>query len=148
VVIVLVIIGLIAAIAVPRLSRGAGAGSAALQSNLQSLRKAIELYRVEHGGAYPTCVEGAGNKTTIMFQLTQYTDAAGNYAATRSATHRVGPYLRQIPKLGVTDRRDRGKINTTDAGGVGWIYDPATGDIRANTVVTATDNNGRLYSSY
>ncbi len=113
---------------------------------MTALRKAIDLYQAEHG-AFPTCNAVNGNKPTIMFQLTQLTDAGGNYSETRSATRVYGPYLRQIPKLAVSDRRDRNKINTADGGGVGWIYNPATGDIRGNTG-SAADGAGRLFSDY
>ena len=86
-------------------------------------------YYADHG-AYPTCVSVGGGRTTIMLQLTQYTDAAGNTSETRSGVYRFGPYLRSIPPLGVTDRKSRDRINTTDNSSIGWIYTPATGAIR------------------
>ena len=147
VVIVVVIIGVITAIAIPRMGNAsAGASDAALANSLSAMRRAIDLYRAEHG-VYPTATPLSGNRTTIMFQLTQYTDDAGNYSPTRSATHRFGPYLRAIPALPASSRKGREKINTSDAGGAGWIYDPATGDIRANTA-NEVDGRGRLYRDY
>ena len=48
---VIVILGIIAAIAIPRLSRGSdGAAEGALKRDLQVLRGALELYRAEHDG--------------------------------------------------------------------------------------------------
>ena len=48
-VIVVVIIGVISAIAIPRMTRGASnAGATALRANLAVLRNAIEIYRAEH----------------------------------------------------------------------------------------------------
>lgn len=147
-VIVVVIIGTIAAIAIPRMSRGtAAAVDSGLANNLTLLRKAVELYRAEHG-TYPTCDALGGNRTTIMVQLTQYTDVAGNTSSTRTAVHRFGPYLKAIPKLGVTERRDRDRINTSDGGSVAWIYEPASGAIRANAPANAADAAGRLYNDY
>ena len=146
-VIVVVIIGVIAAIAIPRMGQAsAGASDAAFAATLRELRGAIDRYYAEHG-VYPSADPLSGNRTSIMLQLTQYTDDAGNYSDTRSATYRLGPYLGAIPALPVSSRKGRDKINTTDTGGAGWLYDPATGDIRANTG-TEADAKGRLYSSY
>ncbi len=58
-VIVIVIIGVIAAIAVPRIGRGAkGAADSAVRANLATLRNAIDLYAVEHGGKFPASDTG------------------------------------------------------------------------------------------
>jgi general secretion pathway protein G len=146
-VVVVVIIGVLAAIAVPRLSRGGvGASEAAYSQSLTSLRGAIERYRAEHG-VYPTCLVVGGNKTTIMSQLTQYTDDSGDSSPTVSGTHRFGPYLREIPGLTVSDRKGRTKVDVADGPAVGWIYDPSTGTVRGNTG-TATNGGGTLYSDY
>src|ERR1035437_8198219 len=88
---VVVIIGLIAAIAIPRMSRGAaGAGDSALAGSLAVMRDAIDRYAAEHGGAFPTVANFVANLTT-------YTDASGAAQATKDTTHIYGPYLRQVP---------------------------------------------------
>lgn len=143
-VIVIVIIGVLAAIAIPRLSRGAsGAGDSALSGNLKILRTAIDLYATEHGGAFPTAAD-------VVDQLTKFTDENGNVSATRTGNFIYGPYLRSVPPLPVGARKGSTGIdvaaNATNAN-VGWIYDPATGTIRANTT-TETDARGTLYSAY
>ena len=147
-VVVVLVIALIAAIAVPRLNRASGAAKdASFAKSLAALREAIERYRAEHG-TYPTCDPLSGNRTTIMLQLTRYTDAAGNYAETRGGAFVYGPYLRAIPALVVRERGDRTRIATADGPGVAWIYDPASGNIRGNTGA-ATDSSGtRPYSDY
>src|SRR5207248_200489 len=77
-VIVVVIIGIIAAIAIPRLSRGAaGAADNALAGDMAVWRNSLDLYQTEHQGQYPT------NNTTILNQLTQYTDSSGATSATQ-----------------------------------------------------------------
>src|SRR3954471_7228122 len=94
-VIVVVIIGIIAAIAIPRLSRGsAGAADSAVSGNLAVLRSAVDLFATEHGGSYPTV-------GTFDSQLTQYTDSAGSFNASKSSTFMYGPYLRKVPTLPV-----------------------------------------------
>ena len=81
--IVVAIIGIIAAIAIPRMSRGsAAAADSAVAQNLSILRNAVDLYATEHGGTYPALA-------TIENQLTQYTDAAGTPSATKTATPRT-----------------------------------------------------------
>jgi prepilin-type N-terminal cleavage/methylation domain-containing protein len=140
-VIVVVIIGIIGAIAIPRMSRGsAGAADNALKGNLAVLRGAIETFAVEHNGAFPT-------DANIVAQLTQYSDSQGATNATRTTTHIYGPYIREIPPLPVGANRGNAGIATADGAGVGWIYDPASGSIRANTT-TEADVTGTLYSDY
>jgi general secretion pathway protein G len=145
--IVIVIIGLLAAIAIPRLNRGAaGASEAAFADNITVLRRAIEHYYVEHG-QYPTCLP-AGSDTTIMLQLTQYTDAAGNCSPTRSTAHPYGPYLRAIPPIMVGRYKDANKIMTTELPDIGWVYTPATGEIRGYSEGLLNLPSGRALATY
>ncbi len=145
-VIVIVIIAIIAAIAIPRLSRGtAGAGDSALLGDLAVLRHAIDLYAVEHQGAFPTYA-------AIANQLTQYTDAAGDAQAARDATHIYGPYVRKIPPLPVGE--NQGKITFTDVEpqglheDAGWYYVEATGVIQANCRDGEQDESNTKYNEY
>lgn len=151
-VIVIVIIGIIAAIAIPRVSRGSrGASESALTSNLSILRNAIELYASEHNGDYPAA-QGDGTNLAetpeaFVSQLIQYSSAAGAVQATKDADHPFGPYLRKgVPPLSVGDNKGSTEIliDTTnptpvvvESGGQGWVYNPSTGDIIANS----DDNN-------
>ncbi len=135
-VIVVVIIGLLAAIAIPRFSRGAaGATESAVRGDLAVLRNAIEMYAAEHNGTYPA----AG---TFVAQLTTYTNAAGGTSATKTGAFVYGPYLRQIPALkGGTYAGATGIEDYTTAGAPaaesgtatnGWLYKATTGEIWAN----------------
>jgi len=142
-----VIIAVIAAIAIPRVSRGVkGATDSALASDVNALRRAINLYAAEHGGTFPTV-------SSFVEQLTTYTDDAGDDAAAKDATHIYGPYLKAIPGLPVDGEGTTGgakgdtDVAAADGAGVGWIYTAATGDIQANTGVAA-DEAGTLYSDY
>lgn len=144
-VIVVVIIGVLAAIAIPRLSRGAaGAGDSALSGNLKLLRTAIDLYATEHGGSFPLASD-------IVDQLTKYSSDAGSTSDTKDATYIYGPYIRAIPALPVGAKKGQSGIDIAANASnptVGWIYDPATGTIRANTSATETDARGTAYSDY
>ncbi|HVS70917.1 MAG TPA: prepilin-type N-terminal cleavage/methylation domain-containing protein [Phycisphaerae bacterium] len=140
-VVVVVIVGILAAIAIPRLSRGsAGAADSALAGNLAVLRKAIDLYSSEHGGAFPTA-------TNFASAMTQYTDASGTISATPSTTCIYGPYLRSIPPLPIGAAKGNNGVAAATGSGVGWIYTAATGVIQANTT-TEADISGKLYSAY
>jgi len=142
VVIVVAIMGVLAAIALPRMSRGQrGAGDAALETDLEVLRKAIDLFAAEHLGSYPSGDRIAG-------QLTQCTDIEGDAQTTRDGDHVYGPYLRDVPPLPVGIRKGNTKIALSDAPAVGWIYTPASGEIRANTGMAEVSAAGVQYRDY
>src|SRR5688572_11282847 len=139
-VIVVVIIAIIGAIAIPRMSRGAaGAADSALTGNLSVLRSAVDLYQTEHGGTFPTAAN-------IEAQLTQYTDATGTANATKGGAFIYGPYIRKIPPLPVGAKKGQTGIGTADGATIGWIYEEAGGNIKANTSGTERDDSGKLYS--
>ena len=127
-VIVVVIIGVLAAIAIPRMSSGAdGAKNNAVKANLAVLRQAIELHKAEIG-TYPTVAD-------FVNSLTGETTQGG-------VTY--GPYLRTVPKVGVGANADANTVGTTTAtaailpmamsGTDGWLYNENTGDIFANAL--------------
>ena len=144
-----VIIGILAAIAIPRMSRATvGATDSALSANVAVLRNAIDLYSTEHGGAFPVLA-------TIDAQLTQYTDASGATAATKDTTHIYGPYLRKTPPLpmGPTGYKNAttyvdGSTGTPGTSAGAWFYNATTGTISANLDATQVDATGKLYNTY
>jgi general secretion pathway protein G len=144
-VIVLVIIGIIAAIAIPRLTRGAtNASATAVAADLAVLRNAIELYRAEHEGEFPTVADFAS-------QLTQFSNIAGNaFSVTPNTGTGIiyGPYLKSIPGLPVGAKKSSTGIAAADGVGVGWIYTVPTGEIKTNTTALEADLNGKVYNTY
>ena len=148
-VVVIVIIGIIAAMAIPRLSRGtAGAGDSALAGNLATIRNAINLYAAEHNNQYPT-------QAKFTEQLTQFTSVAGAESASRDSAHPFGPYLMAIPPCPVGSQADptalafdtgTTAIPAPSADTGGWIYNPNTGEFRANT--NTADQNTKPYFQY
>lgn len=140
-VIVVVIIGIIAAIAIPRMSRGAvGANENTLTGNLAVLRKAIDLYASEHNGDFPSVAD-------FKDQLTTYTSAGGADSATKDATHLYGPYLRSIPMLNLGANKGLDTVGADDTAGTAWVYDVTTGKIYPNTGAL-TDTAGKLLTEY
>ena len=144
-VIVLVIIGVIAAIAVPRLTRGAtNASATALAADLAALRNAIELYRAEHEGAFPTLAN-------FVSQLTQFSDSPGTtFGAAADVANGIvyGPYLKGIPALPVGAQKGSTTVAAAGAAGVGWVYTAASGSIISNNADTELDKDGKKYNTY
>ena len=139
-VIVVIVVGILAAIAIPRFSSaGESANDSALAADLETLRKAIDVYHGEHLGKYPD-VARVGN------QLTQYTDAHGNVSPTRTTAHTYGPYLRAIPALKVGPGRGSTGIAAARGNDIGWLYDETTGQITA--ACTSSDRRGKPYGEY
>ena len=126
-VIVVVIIGILGAIAVPRLSgMGRNTGEVALAQNLSILTRAIELYKVEHLGTPPTTAA----------QLIRFSDEDGNVNSARGFPYVYGPYLFKLPTLTIGVNRGNTDITTGGSPGdnasAGWWIDGTTGDVRAN----------------
>ena len=122
--IVVIILGILAAITIPQFnSATAEAREANILSNLQTVRQAIEMYRLQHDETYPT--------VDIVAQLT------GQTAKDGSAGTAYGPYLRgEFPKNPLKDRNDIQVLNTMyhEAYGLqGWMYAQQTGEIRINS---------------
>ncbi len=149
-VVVIVIIGIIAAMAIPRLSRGsAGASSSAVAGNLAVLRNAINLYAAEHNNKFPGHDSG-----DAADHLTMYTDASGGTSATRTGNFIFGPYIVAVPPMPIGNKSAPTGIAIdatnsppqTTAGNDGWVYNPNTGEIIANT--TDTDEAGKAFSAY
>lgn len=115
-----------------------------LQSAQNELRIAIGEYRYDHG-AWPGHVERASGDADIASlvesQLTQCSDASGNTAASHGEHHPFGPYLKRralpanpvngswrVQILGASEPWPE----ATDAA-TGWLYRPATGELRVST---------------
>ena len=122
--IVVIIIAILAAIAIPQFANTTGdAQEGALEANLSTMRSAVELYRVQHRGAYPSAVTSvpdaaggtaasctaasgvAGNaaiNTPEAFtqQLTNFSNATGATCTVSppDGSFSLGPYLRAIPQ--------------------------------------------------
>lgn len=143
-VIVVVIIGIIAVIAIPRMTRGASNSSAsALRGDLAVMRNAVELYRAEHDGQFPTLA-------SFVSHMTSFSNLAGDSFDTVANVGSgiiYGPYLKAIPPVPVGAKKGATGVDSSDTAGTGWIYDEATGDILCNTT-TETDGDGTAYNTY
>lgn len=140
---VVTIIGIVAAIAVPRISTTAGVASRnALDATLANVRKSIDVYYAEHGkfpGYNPT--NGTPDGTHFVNQLLMYSDAGGRTNQTLSGAYQFGPYLRSPFPVNPTNKLRTVAVKATAAapdpadGSVGWVAVLATGDFG----ISATD---------
>ena len=103
--IVVLLLGILAMLIIPQISVSTDdAMLNTLQSNLGSMRNAVELYYHQHAGTYPGANDNLGVATALpataaiafVEQLTQYTDINGHVAAVKDATHIYGPYLKSL----------------------------------------------------
>lgn len=144
-VIVVVILGILAAIAVPRMSRSAtAAADNAVMADLAVLRNALDLFQTEHGGTYPALAD-------VTNALTQYSDVTGaTFSATKNAATGIiyGPYLRVVPPLSVGANKGKNTITGTLGGAFGWVYDASTGNVTPNCPDAEVDARGVKYNTY
>lgn len=132
-VMVIAIIGIIAGVAVPRMSRASvTARENALVSNLSLMQSAIDRYTAEHSGLSPGHSAGHSVDTSgLAFaeRLTARTDDGGD----ADADGVFGPYLRAIPKNPVNGLRTvRIDGAAAGAGTHGWRYDAASQVIQSD----------------
>jgi len=156
--IVVIIIGILAAVAIPQFGDSAtDAKISALGSDLAAVRNAIELYYHQHTSKYPGIiathkagaaapVAHADVEEAFAYQLTMYSDAAGNTSDTKDTTNfPYGPYLKQgipanpLPAAGavnnaggVTVGTETGPITAEADPATGWRFSSETGVFIAN----------------
>ncbi len=149
-VIVVAIIGILGAIAVPRLtSASAGASANALEANLTNVRKAIDVYYAEHG-SFPGYSPGTTVPLDKAFakQLTQFSSRTGGTSPTYGSPFIYGPYLRSPFPINPTNDLSTVtvKANPGDAdpvaGSVGWVAVLSTGAFYISATVTGMDDVG------
>ena len=124
-VIVVVIIGIIAAIAIPRFGSAAqNSQTASIKGSLKILMSAADVYAAEHDGLSPASnPDGSldANAVNMAARLTANSTAAG---ATVGPSLPFGPYIRAFPH-NPANQRDSFRIDGAPAGANtdGWRYD-------------------------
>jgi general secretion pathway protein G len=152
--IVVIILAILAAILIPQFSSSTvDAQEAALDANLNGLRTAIELYKVQHNGNYPGAVAATGATCTVgtaglgaintdvavIDQLTKWSSITGTTCGGADPTTLLGPYIRKgIPADPITNSAAiavfaLGTPLAPAAATGGWAYDVKTGQIVMNS---------------
>lgn len=128
--IVIIIIAVLAAIAIPKFSNSSlRSKESALRGNLRLTRDAIDLFKADTG-ALPAVTSDLSVTTAPASGL----DATGGTKAIAAADWR-GPYLQVVP------------LDPTNAGALGYVTTGATtGKVTANNTGNALD--GTAYSTW
>ncbi|MFH1277605.1 MAG: prepilin-type N-terminal cleavage/methylation domain-containing protein [Candidatus Eisenbacteria bacterium] len=148
--IVVIILGVIAAIAIPQFTSSTeDARLSALDMTLSELRNSIELYYHQHGAAYPgekkdtdgTPVGSAAEAATAFVnQLTLYTAITGVTSNSKDATYKYGPYMKKgVPvnpfnadNTVICDIVETDITAVASGGAAGWKFYTQTGRLIAN----------------
>ena len=160
--IVVIILAILAAIVVPQFASSTDdAKLSSLDSNLTTMRSAIELYYHQHSANYPgaktaiptacgvTAPVGTGDAsdaakqaTAFIEQLTLYTDVNGQACGKKDTTYKFGPYLKKatLPENPITSKNALAVVSAGALGlssGIsdgtgGWKYDNLTGQFIAD----------------
>lgn len=119
-VIVIMIIGIVAAIAVPRMSHAATNSKVATASaNLQTIRKAVDFFTAEHHGRTPNQDESGAPTNDAEPIIQRLTEGPGKDGVIG------GPYLSEIPfnPFANSNTLGAGKSFDSVSGSYAWIYD-------------------------
>jgi general secretion pathway protein G len=155
--IVVVILGILAAIVVPQFSNAAlVARENTLKDELRYLRTQVMVYKAQHQDTSPGYP--GGNESTpptqaaFVDQMTSYTDTAGSSSSTMTATQQLGPYLSKMPSNPINNLTtvnilaDNATLPTAPTNTYGWIYQPKTQTFLSDA--TGTDRDGTRYFDY
>jgi general secretion pathway protein G len=142
VLIVVVIISILAATILPEFSSSSNdAKASAVKYNLHAFRQQIEFYKLQHNAAVPALVASSLPGLIYASDVT----GANNGQTKTDSTHAFGPYIQggALPlnpydgKTTVSQTAVFPPTVTTAAGG--WLYEPISGQIAANTTGHLTD---------
>ena len=127
--IVVVVLGIIAAIVVPQFSDSTTqVKTSALSTDLRKMRTQIELYKFHHKDILPA----VSGETNVEFEqrLISQTDIDGN------AGSDYGPYMQRIP-INPFNNFNTVRIDGPAAGAnsEGWRFDTSSGDFQADDSV-------------
>ena len=155
--IVVTILGILAAVIMPMASGGAmSAKQSALATDLQLLSRFVLIYKAHHlevAPGYPNGVTSAApTEQAFIDQATLASNKSGQTAAIGTVGFERGPYMQHIPKNPLNDlstvqmlgNGENFPANGDDSHG--WIYKAATGEIRADS--SGTDDSGKRYYDY
>jgi len=154
--VVVVILGILAAVVIPRFSNAAAAARASmLADDLRTVRIQTEVFEGQHASppGYPGCdPNNAPTEATFVAHMTMASKVTGETAAPGTAGYPFGPYLRVIPQNPVNGNSsvqiipDSGAMPGSADDSHGWIFQPRTGNFKADC--KGTDENGKAYFDY
>jgi general secretion pathway protein G len=155
--IVVVLLGVLAAIVVPAMAGwGVSARRTTLAMNVSLLRRFIPVYASQHletAPGYPNGDRGAAaTEAAFVAQATLSSNKNGQTAPRGTAGYPLGPYISNVPPNPFNKLATVGFIAAGGAfpaaadGQYGWLYNPATGEIRPDN--PEVDSSGVPYYEY
>lgn len=148
--IVVVILGILAAIVLPRFSNASDTARASMMADdLRVLRIQILVYKSQHCGSAPGYPLTGSTPTEAEFvsQMTNKTDATGAIAA----DGKYGPYMRELPPNPINNKNsveiaDESVSRFTADDSHGWIYQPSTLTLKSDA--KGADDTGKAFIDY
>ena len=155
--VVVVLLGVLAGVVLPLIAGGAlSARESALAGDLQLLRRYVLIYKGQHKEVTPGYPDGdttqAPTEAAFVEQMTMSSNSSGQTAAVGTPGFERGPYLMRMPVNPLNDLdtlqllADGANFPANGDDSHGWIYKPATAEIRADC--TGANGAGRLYYDY
>jgi prepilin-type N-terminal cleavage/methylation domain-containing protein len=148
--IVVIVLGILGMIIIPQVTVSSeDAKVSTLQTNISTLRNAVELYYHQHDNQYPgqksitggAPADAAAAQTAFLQQLTRFTEVDGTVSNTKTADAKYGPYLKstELPENPFNNLKsvlcDITETNITikaSSGTAGWKFYTQTGVLLAN----------------
>jgi general secretion pathway protein G len=141
-VIVVALLGILAAIVVPQFqSHTTEAKEATAKNNLHILRGAIELYAAQHNDVPPGYPDDDPSRTPGDKPFYDQIIKNGSYMSERPEN----PF-NNIALIDVLDNNEDFPLAPVNTDSYGWIYKPATREIKLNW--PGTDSKGIAYFDY
>lgn len=156
-IIVVAVLGILAAIVVPQFqSQATRAKEAAAKSDLRVLRGAIELYTAQHNSIPPGFPDGdvtaAPTAAAFVAQLTEASIKTGQTAAPGTAGYNLGPYIRKFPENSFNNLTTVKMLGNSEefpanaTGNFAYLYRAATKTIKLDW--PGNDSAGVAYFNY
>ncbi len=155
--IVVVLLGIMAAMVIPKFSNAAAESREnMLLEDLRILKAQVGVYRAQHWDVPPGYADGdtsnAPTEADFVAQLTLFTDENGATNAVQTDQFKYGPYMREIPDNPINGLSsveiipDGGALPGVGDDSHGWIYRPE--DLTVLNDAAGTDSNGEDYYNY
>jgi general secretion pathway protein G len=154
--VVVIILGILAAIVVPKYSNSAATARASmLADDLRLMRTQIAVFAGQHyvPPGYPNCDPAATpTEDSFVAYITKASKITGETAEPGTPGFAFGPYMRVIPPNPVNGKTtvqvipDDGTVPAAADDTHGWIYQPAT--LTFNADCKGQDESGVAYFDY
>ncbi|MHC4120027.1 MAG: prepilin-type N-terminal cleavage/methylation domain-containing protein [Planctomycetota bacterium] len=155
--VVVVLLGILAGVIVPMVSAGVmSARESALAQDLNMLRRFVMVYKGQHLEVAPGYPGGdttqAPTEQALIDQMTLSSNARGQTAPLGTPDFPRGPYLDRIPvnplngKDTIEVLADGASFPANGNSSHGWIYKPATAEVRAD--LGGAGDDGKRYYDY